>query len=128
MDEGRFRSQSAAPATKSAHGGSQSAAPATKSAHGGSQSAVPATESALQETSENSNRDGGTIPTMIRSDHDPRPSRNRRSAELPRRGSEKHGGSQSAAPATKSAHGGSQSAAPAMKSAHGGSQSAVPAT
>ena len=40
----------------------------------------------------------------------------------------KHGGSQSAAPATKSAHGGSQSAAPATKSAHGGSQSAAPAT
>ena len=38
------------------------------------------------------------------------------------------GGSQSAAPATKSAHGGSQSAVPATKSAHGGSQSAAPAT
>ena len=36
-------SQSAAPATKSAHGGSQSAVPATNSAHGGSQSAVRAT-------------------------------------------------------------------------------------
>ena len=59
-------SQSAAPAAKSAHGGSQSAAPATKSAHGASQSAVPATKSALQETSENSNHNGGTIPTMIR--------------------------------------------------------------
>ena len=66
-----------APATKSARGGSQSAVPATKSAprgsqsaavpaHGGSQSAVPATKSALQETSENSNRNGGTIPTMTR--------------------------------------------------------------
>ena len=73
-------SQSAAPATTSAHGGSQSAAPATKSAHGGSQSAVPATKSALQETSENSNPNGGTIPTMP--EHDPRPSRNRRSADL----------------------------------------------
>ena len=43
-----------------AHGGSQSAAPATKSAHGGSQSAAPATTSARQETSENSNHNGGT--------------------------------------------------------------------
>ena len=59
-------SQSAVPATKSAHGGSQSAAPATKSAHGGSQSAAPATKSALQETSENSNPNGRTIPSMIR--------------------------------------------------------------
>ena len=42
---------------------SQSAVPATKSAHGGSQSAVPATKSALQETSENSNHNGGTIRT-----------------------------------------------------------------
>ena len=48
------------------HGGTQSAAPATKSAHGGSQSAAPATKSALQETSENSNPDGRTIPSMIR--------------------------------------------------------------
>ena len=56
-------SQSVAPATKSAHGRSQSAAPATKSGHGGSQSAFPATKSALQETSENSNPNGGTIPT-----------------------------------------------------------------
>ena len=45
---------------------SQSAAPATKSGHGGSQSALPATKSALQETSENSNPNGGAIPTMIR--------------------------------------------------------------
>ena len=59
-------SQSAVPATKSALGGSQSAVPATNSAHGGSQSAAPATKSALQETSENSNHNGGTIPTMIR--------------------------------------------------------------
>ena len=44
----RALSQSAVPATKSAHGGSQSAAPATKSAHGGSQSAAPATKSELQ--------------------------------------------------------------------------------
>ena len=42
------------------------AAPATKSSHGGSQSAVPATKSALQETTENSNHNGGTIPSMIR--------------------------------------------------------------
>ena len=63
---------------------------------------------------------------MIR--HDPRPSRNRRSAELPRRGSEQHGGSQSAVPATNSAHGGSRSTAPATQSAHGGSHSAAPAT
>ena len=62
-------SQTVAPATKSAHGRSQSAAPATKSGHGGSQSAMPATKSALQETSENSNPNGGTIPTMP--DHDP---------------------------------------------------------
>ena len=34
----------------------------TKSACGGSQSAAPATKSALQETSENSNHNGGTIP------------------------------------------------------------------
>ena len=62
-------SQSAVPATKSAHGGSQSAqsaAPATKSAHGGSQSAAPATKSSLQETSENSNPNGRTIPRMTR--------------------------------------------------------------
>ena len=72
--------QSAVPATKSAHGGSQSAAPTTTSAHGGSQSAVPATKSALQETSENSNPNGRTIPTMP--ENDPRPSRNRRSADL----------------------------------------------
>ena len=58
--------QSAAPATSSAHGGSQNAAPATESAHGGSQSAVPAAKSAFQETSENSNHNGGTIPSMIR--------------------------------------------------------------
>ena len=62
----RGGSQSAEPATKSARGGSQSAAPATESAHGGSQSAAPATKSALQETSGNSNHDGGTIPPMIR--------------------------------------------------------------
>ena len=48
------------------HGGTQSAAPATKSAHGGSQSAAPATKSSLQETSENSNPNGRTIPRMIR--------------------------------------------------------------
>ena len=54
------------PATTSAHGGSQSAVPATTSAHGGSQSAVLATKSALQETSETSNHNGGTIPSMIR--------------------------------------------------------------
>ena len=47
------------PATKSTHGAPQSAAPATKSAHGGSQSAVPATKSARQETSENSDHNGG---------------------------------------------------------------------
>ena len=76
--------QSAVPATKSARGGSQSAAPATTSAHGGSQSAAPATKSSLQETSETSNPNGRTIPSMIRagSEHDPRPSRNRRSADL----------------------------------------------
>ena len=91
---------------------------------------MPATTSARQETSENSNHNGGTIPSMIRecSERDPRPSRNRRSAQLPRRGSEPHGGSQSAVPATNSAHGGSQSTAPATQSAHGGSQSAAPAT
>ena len=59
-------SQSAVPARKSAHGGTQSAAPATTSAHGGSQSAAPATKSSLQETSENSNPNGRTIPRMIR--------------------------------------------------------------
>ena len=59
-------SQSAAPATNSAHGGSQSAVPATKYAHGGSQSAVPATKSALQETTETSNHNGRTIPSMTR--------------------------------------------------------------
>ena len=48
-------SQSAAPATNSARGGSQSAAPATNSARGGSQSAAPATNSARQQTSEYSN-------------------------------------------------------------------------
>ena len=47
-------------AAKSARGGSHSVAPATKSARGGSQSAVPATTSARQETSENSNHNGGT--------------------------------------------------------------------
>ena len=40
------KQQSAAPATRSAHGGSQSAVPATRSAHEGSQSAAPATKSA----------------------------------------------------------------------------------
>ena len=103
----------------------------------------------LQETSENSNRNGRTIPTMPK--HDPRPSRNRRSADLdlpapvplkhfvpslslhnafciaPATKSA-HGGAQSAVPASKSAHGGSQSAAPTTTSAHGGSQSAAPAT
>ena len=71
--------QSAVPATKSAHGGSQSAAPATKSAHGGSQSAAPATKSSLQETSETSNPNGRTIPSMIRagSEHDPSMTRDR---------------------------------------------------
>ena len=87
----------------------------------GSQSAVPATISARQQTSENMRDDSENDPTM-------QPSRNRRSAELPRRGSEQHGGSQSAVPATNSAHGGSQSTAPATKSAHGGLHSAVPAT
>ena len=74
-------SQSATPATKSAPGGSQSAAPATKSGHGGSQSAVPATKSALQETSENSNPNGGTIPTMP--DHDPSMTRDRLAPVVP---------------------------------------------
>ena len=74
-------SQSVAPATKSAHGRSQSAAPATKSGHGGSQSAVPATKSALQETSENSNPNGGTIPTMP--EHDPRMTRDRLAPVVP---------------------------------------------
>ena len=36
---------------------------------------MPATKSALQETSENSNPNGGTIPTMP--DHDPRMTRDR---------------------------------------------------
>ena len=71
-------SQSAAPAAKSAPGGSQSAAPATKSGHGGSQSAVPATKSALRE---NSNPNGGTIPTMP--DHDPSMTRDRLAPVVP---------------------------------------------
>ena len=58
----------------------KSVAPATKSAHAGSQSAVPATKSALQDTSETSNPNGRTIPTMP--ENDPRPSRTRRSADL----------------------------------------------
>ena len=62
-------------ATKSAPRGSQSAVPATKSAHGGSQSAVPATKSALQETSENSNRNGG--------EHDPGVTRDRLAHVVP---------------------------------------------
>ena len=82
-------SQSAAPATKTAHGASQSAAPATKCAHGGSQSAVPSTKSARQETSENSNRNGGT---------DRRPPATTQQPEPPT----EHGGSQSAVPATNS--------------------------
>ena len=40
------KQRSAVPATRSAHGGSQSTAPATKAAHEGSQSAAPATKSA----------------------------------------------------------------------------------
>ena len=46
----------------------KSVVPATKSAHAGSQSAVPAMKSALQETSENCNPNGGTIPTMPEND------------------------------------------------------------
>ena len=53
----------------------------TKSAHAGSQSAVPATKSALQETSENSNPNGGTIPTMP--ENDPRMTRDRLAPILP---------------------------------------------
>ena len=73
-------SQRAVPARKYAHADIQSAAPATKSAHGvhkvqsaahlprnlhtGSQSAAPATKSSLQETSETTYSNGRTIPTM----------------------------------------------------------------
>ena len=66
---------------RNAPGGSQSAALATKSGHGGSQSAVPATKSALQETSENSNPNGGAIPTMP--DHDPSMPRDRLAPVVP---------------------------------------------
>ena len=130
-------SQSAVPATNSAHGGSQSAAPATKSAHGGSQSAAPAKKSALQETSENSNHNGGTIPTMIR-ENDPSMTRDRLAHVVPQSLTCKlwshpfYWKTQhfvrplslenafGIAPATKSAPGGSQSAVPATNSAHGG--------
>ena len=43
------------------------------------------------------------------------------SFDLQEESGETHGGSQSNAPATKSAHGGSQSAVPATNHAHGGS-------
>ena len=99
-------SPSAVPATKSAHRGSQSGAPATKIAHWGSQSAAPATRSALQETNANSNN-GGTIRAW--SEHDARPCRNRRSAELAQHfvrplSLERAWRFTNAAPATKSAH------------------------
>ena len=44
-------------------------------------SVVPATKSALQETSENSNPDGGLIPTMP--EHDPRMTRDRLATIVP---------------------------------------------
>ena len=94
---------------------SQSAVPATKSAHGGSQSAVPATKSALQESSENSNHNGGTDPTMIRPWRKTIRKPSFRGASPSRFGEAWR--SQSVVPATKSAHGGSQSAVPATKSA-----------
>ena len=125
--------------------------PATKSAHAGSQSAVPATKSALQETSENSNPNGRTIPTMTRDrlatvvpqtltyqlrshrfhlkiQHFVRSLSLHNAFCVAPATKSAHGGAQSAVPATKSPHGGSQSAAPATKSAHEGSQSAAPAT
>ena len=93
---------------------SQSAAPATNSARGGSQSAAPATNSARQETSEYSNRNGGTDrrPPLTTADNRRQPQTTQHPQPLT-----EHGGSQSAAPATNSARGGSQSAAPATNSA-----------
>ena len=135
--------QSAVPATKSAHGGSQSAAPATKSAHEGSQSAAPATKSAQVQKMLHLTRNlhfKKQVKTLTPmdgrfrawSEHDPRPfaiSPQRilycacheictwnLHMEVPKVLC-LHGGTQSAAPATKSAHGGSRSAAPATKSA-----------
>ena len=131
-------SRSTSPATQSAHGGSQSAVPATKSAlqetsdcwsfRAGRRAALPRrpgrphagrTRECSRVHSSRPSHCLTSLPLLLRGEktlitmegrfHDPRPSRNRRSAELPRRGSEQYGGSQSAVPATNSAHGGSRS-------------------
>ena len=95
------KQQSAAPATRSAHGGSQSTAPATKSAH---QAPVPS-------------RRQGVHPTPRQAASAAHSAHGGSQSAVPATRSA-HGGLQSTAPATKSAHEGSQSAAPATKSAH----------